>query len=82
MYTVFVAVCLASVSPPACQEATALHWVVAPEAPVGAAGCLAHGMEYAAASRLVAPGTYSKVFCRRTQQVVADRKIAGGPHGF
>ena len=48
---------------PKCGEATSVAWVVAPEHPSSIAGCMRHGMLYAAESHLVSEGSYAKVFC-------------------
>jgi hypothetical protein len=63
LYTVAIAVCLASTPVPDCHKPTAVAWIVAPETPPSATGCMMHGMRYAASSNLVTPGSYAKVFC-------------------
>ena len=63
LYTVAIAVCLTGTPMPDCQEPTAVAWIVSPEQPNSPAGCLTHGMFYAASSNLVTAGSYAKVFC-------------------
>ena len=63
LYTVAIAVCLAATPLTECHEPTAVAWIVSPEQPDSPAGCLIHGMQYAANSRLVSAGSYAKVFC-------------------
>ncbi|MGH6924245.1 MAG: hypothetical protein ACRED5_10955 [Propylenella sp.] len=63
LYTVAIAICLMTTPVPACQKATALSWIVAPERPASLGGCMRHGMFYAATSNLVKEDSYAKVFC-------------------
>jgi hypothetical protein len=64
LYTVFIAVCLIGMKPRDCDHASAVDWVAAPEQQIGLAGCMIHGQEYAANSRLVIEGkTYAKIYC-------------------
>ena len=63
LYTVAIAVCLSATAMQNCGEATSVAWIVAPEHPTSIAGCMRHGMLYAAESRLVGAGSYAKVFC-------------------
>ena len=62
-YTVAIAVCLAMTPVTECRQATAIDWIVAPNHPDSASGCMIHGMQYAAESNLVDAGSYAKVFC-------------------
>lgn len=63
LYTVAIAVCLSATPIPKCSEGTSVAWVVAPERPASLAGCMRHGVLYAAESHLVTVGSYAKVFC-------------------
>lgn len=63
LYTVAIAVCLASTPMAACHEPTAVSWIIAPDHPASAGACMRHGMLYAASSQLVTEGSYAKVFC-------------------
>ena len=63
LYTVAIAVCLSATPIQNCGEVNSVAWVVAPEHPTSMAGCMRHGMLYAAESRLVTEGSYAKVFC-------------------
>jgi hypothetical protein len=58
-----ILVCLIGVSAPDCQKDTSVHAFYAPEPQQSMSGCLRHGMLFAAQSRLVGMGTYSKVVC-------------------
>ena len=63
LFTVAIAVCLSGMPITECQQPTAVSWIVAPEHPTSIAGCMRHGMLYAAESHLVTEGSYAKVFC-------------------
>jgi hypothetical protein len=63
LYTVAVAICLSATPVQKCHQPTAVTWIVAPEHPSSIAGCIRHGMLYAAESHLVTSGSYAKVFC-------------------
>lgn len=63
LYTVFVAICLAGMSPTECDRHTAVDWMTAPEPAEGLGMCAKAGIEYAAQSRLLRAGTYPKIFC-------------------
>ena len=63
LYTVAIAVCLLGTPVPACQQPTAVSWIVAPDHPNTLTGCMRHGMLFAAESHLVTEGSYAKVFC-------------------
>ena len=63
MYSVVIAVCLLATPAKECVQATAVSWIVAPEHPDTASGCMRHGMLYAASSNLVVSGSYAKIFC-------------------
>ena len=63
MYSVAIAVCLLATPAKECVERTAIAWVVAPEHPDTAGGCMRHGMLYAARSNIVVKGGYAKIFC-------------------
>lgn len=73
IYTVLIAVCMVSTPAADCQKPTAVDWIVAPETPASVSGCMLHGMEYAAASRLVGHGAYAKIFCTPQMQAEAQR---------
>ncbi len=67
LYAVFIAVCLVGTPHKDCDQRTAVDWVSAPEAQMGLGGCLLHGEEYAANSRLVTEGKeYIRIFCTAT----------------
>ena len=74
LYTVAIAVCLAATPAQQCHEPTAVAWIVSPEHPSSASGCMMHGMLYAASSRLVTEGSYASVFC--TADAAAPPKAA------
>ena len=63
MYSVVIAVCLLATPAKDCVRETAVSWITAPEHPDTAAGCMRHGMLYAASSNLVGPGSYAKILC-------------------
>ena len=63
LYTVAIAVCLSATPIQKCGEINSVAWVVAPDHPTSIAGCMRHGMLYAAESHLVTAGSYAKVFC-------------------
>jgi hypothetical protein len=63
LYTVAIAVCLSTTPAPNCHKPTSVAWIVAPESPASASGCMMHGVLYAASSNLVTPGSYAKIFC-------------------
>jgi hypothetical protein len=63
LYTVAIAVCLSATPVHKCQRLTSVVWIIAPERPASIAGCMRHGMLYAAESHLVDEGSYAKVFC-------------------
>ena len=63
LYTVAIAVCLSATPVPECSEINSVAWIVAPEHPASIAGCMRHGMLYAAESHLITEGSYAKVFC-------------------
>jgi hypothetical protein len=66
---ILILVCALSLSPPDCQRATAQHIFYAMPNSTGMAGCLRDGLFYAAQSRLVGPGSYTKIFCRYGQRI-------------
>lgn len=66
MWSVFIAVCLIGMPHKDCNQKTAVDWVAAPEPQMGLGGCLIHGEQYAANSRLVHEGEYVKIFCTMT----------------
>ena len=63
LFTVAIAVCMLPTPIERCGDQTAVAWIVAPEQPSSASGCMIHGMQYAANSNLVTKGSYAKVFC-------------------
>ena len=63
LYTVYVAICVASMSPTQCDRHTAVDWIPAPEQAQGLGMCAQTGYEFAAESNLVKAGTYPKIFC-------------------
>ena len=63
LYSVFVAICLAGMSPDKCDRRTAVDWIPAPEPAQGLGMCAILGLEFAAESHLVTRGTYPKIFC-------------------
>jgi hypothetical protein len=72
---VLILVCLTSLPVSECQRGTSVHEFYAPELQASASGCFAHGMMFAAQSRLVGKETYPKIVC-----LPAGRKVqaAGG----
>ena len=63
LFTVAIAVCMLPTPIERCGDQTAVAWIVAPEQPSSASGCMIHGTQYAASSNLVTQGSYAKVFC-------------------
>jgi hypothetical protein len=64
LYTVFIAICLAGISPRECSRHNAVDWVAAPEHVEGLGMCAIYGQQYAADTSLVKLGeTYPKVYC-------------------
>jgi hypothetical protein len=63
LYTVFVAICLAGMSPDQCDRHNAVDWIPAPEKAEGLGMCAKLGLEFAIESHLVTGGTYPKIFC-------------------
>jgi hypothetical protein len=63
LYTIYVAICVASMNPTQCDRHTAVDWIPAPEQAEGLSMCAQTGYEFAAESNLVREGTYPKIFC-------------------
>jgi hypothetical protein len=63
LYTVYIAICMASMSPTQCDRHTAVDWIPAPQQVEGLGSCAQTGYEFAAESNLVKEGTYPKIFC-------------------
>lgn len=74
LFSIYLAICAAATPVSECDRLTAVHWLIGPasehpsQAHVGLAACMLAGQEYAAQSRLVAAGTYLKVYCRPVSQ--------------
>ncbi len=64
---VLILVCSLAVTAPDCSKENAQNVFFAPSvaATTMPVGCLHEGMQYAAQSNLVTPGTYAKIVCRR-----------------
>ncbi|ADZ71361.1 hypothetical protein [Polymorphum gilvum] len=63
LYTVYVAVCLASTPIKDCNQNTAQDWMVAPGT-FSLSYCMVHGQKFAAESHMVRNGEYAKIFCQ------------------
>jgi hypothetical protein len=65
-YDIFIAICMSATPAPDCGQASAVDWIAISsfDRVAGLGGCQIAGMEYAAQTRLVTPGTYAKIFCR------------------
>lgn len=61
--SILILVCALSLTAPECQRNTALHEIRTEIAVPDLAGCMRHGMLFAAESGLVTPGTFPKVYC-------------------
>jgi hypothetical protein len=78
---VLILVCALGVSAPDCQKGSSIAQFYAPDPQESLSGCMRHGMLYAAQSRLVTPGTYSKIVCvphsRKAIGSNATKHVAG-----
>ena len=69
-YAIFIAICTSMTPAQDCDRNSALHWMNGPASDqahglfAGLSACQVIGMQYAAESRLVTPGTYGKIFCQ------------------
>jgi hypothetical protein len=73
MMEALILVCSLTVSAPDCQKTNAIAVFYGPEPQESMSGCLRHGTLFAASSRLVTEGTYSKIVCGRPK-VVAKKE--------
>jgi hypothetical protein len=71
MMEALILVCALTVSAPDCQKTNAIAVFYGPEPQESLSGCLRHGTLFAASSRLVTEGTYSKIVCGRPKKLFA-----------
>ncbi len=72
MIDVMILVCALSVPAPECQRNSAMAVLFVPETAENASGCMMSGMLYAAQSRTVLPGYYSKIVCGERRPVATE----------
>lgn len=63
-FVAVILICLESTPMQECTQATSVALIVSTESQSSQMGCMRHGMLYAAASHLVTPGSYPKIFCQ------------------
>ena len=76
-----ILVCALAVSAPDCQKETSIATFYAPDPQVSLTGCMRHGMLFASQSRIVTPGTYSKIVCVPPSRKALGRKLASHTAG-
>jgi hypothetical protein len=86
-YTIFIAICMSSTPAQDCGRDSAVDWIAVPnlDRMGGLSGCQIAGMEYAAQTRLVTPGTYAKIYCQPPRLAKSGpdcSKWATGQSGF